>query len=81
MKKIIFTVTNDLNYDQRMQRICNSLAHAGYTILLIGRELDNSVALTEKIFKQNSCPVKDFMKMPRINTGVFCDNDIAGRRR
>jgi glycosyltransferase involved in cell wall biosynthesis len=35
-----------------MQRICISLTHAGYTILLIGRKLDNSVALTEKIFKQ-----------------------------
>ncbi|MEO8711004.1 MAG: glycosyltransferase [Parafilimonas sp.] len=52
MKKIIFTVTNDLSYDQRMQRICRSLANAGYSILLIGRKLDNSVALREKNFDQ-----------------------------
>ncbi len=38
MKKIVFTVTNDLTYDQRMHRICSSLARAGYTVQLIGRE-------------------------------------------
>ena len=35
--KILFTVTNDLTYDQRMQRICNSLASNGYDIELVGR--------------------------------------------
>jgi glycosyltransferase involved in cell wall biosynthesis len=35
--KIHLTVTNDLNYDQRMQRICKSLAQAGYEVTLIGR--------------------------------------------
>ncbi len=35
--KIHLTVTNDLNYDQRMQRICTSLAEAGYEVTLIGR--------------------------------------------
>ncbi len=36
-KKVIFTVTNDLSYDQRMQRICNSLQQNNYEVLLIGR--------------------------------------------
>lgn len=42
-KKIILTVTNDLTYDQRMQRICRSLACAGYTIELLGRLRGNSI--------------------------------------
>lgn len=42
MKKIIFTVINDLTYDQRMHRICDTLAKAGYEVHLIGRILPNS---------------------------------------
>ncbi|HQV06860.1 MAG TPA: glycosyltransferase [Chitinophagaceae bacterium] len=52
MKKIYFTVTNDLNYDQRMHRICNSLAANGYTVHLIGLKRKNSPALLPKKFKQ-----------------------------
>ncbi len=41
MKRRIFcTVTNDLNYDQRMIRICTSLVRAGYEVVLVGRESD-----------------------------------------
>ena len=53
VKKIIFTVTNDLNYDQRMQRICSSLADAGYDILLVGRKLKTSPPLLKKAYKQH----------------------------
>ena len=49
---IILTVTNDLNYDQRMQRICNSLNKAGYHILLVGRKMPDSLPLKEQSFKQ-----------------------------
>jgi glycosyltransferase involved in cell wall biosynthesis len=45
LKRIIFTVTNDLQYDQRMQRICTSLAKAGYDCTLVGRLLPNSKPL------------------------------------
>ncbi len=41
-KKIIFTVTNDLSYDQRMLRICTTLAKEGYQIQLVGRKLKSS---------------------------------------
>lgn len=40
--KIVLTVTNDITYDQRMQRICSSLANAGFNVLLVGRKLKNS---------------------------------------
>ncbi len=41
-KKIIFTVTNDLTYDQRMLRICSTLAKENYEIQLVGRQLQSS---------------------------------------
>ncbi|TNE81372.1 MAG: glycosyltransferase [Bacteroidetes bacterium] len=44
-KRISFTVINDLSYDQRMQRICQSLSEAGYEVSLIGRTLPTSKAL------------------------------------
>jgi glycosyltransferase involved in cell wall biosynthesis len=52
VKKIIFTVTNDLNYDQRMQRICGTLADAGYDVLLVGRKLKTSLPLSKKNYPQ-----------------------------
>jgi glycosyltransferase involved in cell wall biosynthesis len=51
-KKIICAVTNDLSYDQRMQRICASLVKAGYEVELVGRERRASVPLREQPFRQ-----------------------------
>lgn len=53
MKRIVFTVTNDLNYDQRMMRICSSLAEAGYDVTLIGRKNGLPTPLTTKKYRQN----------------------------
>lgn len=50
--RIIFTVTNDLSYDQRMHRICGSLAVKGHRVLLVGRALPRSVPLENKVFGQ-----------------------------
>lgn len=52
MKRIILTVTNDLTYDQRMQRICTSLAQNGYDVILVGRRLSTSKPLLPQLFKQ-----------------------------
>ena len=52
MKKIIFTVTTDLNFDQRMIRICTTLAKAGYEVLLVGRLLQHSKQLDSQPFTQ-----------------------------
>jgi glycosyltransferase involved in cell wall biosynthesis len=51
-KQLVFAVTNDLNYDQRMQRICSSLVNAGYKVTLIGRTHSKSKPLFEQVFKQ-----------------------------
>ncbi len=52
MKKIISTVTNDLTYDQRMIRICGSLARAGFEVTLVGRVLPNSKPIENQPFAQ-----------------------------
>ena len=36
-RRILFTVTNDLQFDQRMRRICGTLSAAGYDVTLVGR--------------------------------------------
>lgn len=51
-KTIVCTVTNDLNYDQRMQRICSTLSYAGYDVLLVGRRRQSSSALRQQVFRQ-----------------------------
>ncbi len=49
---IFFTVTTDLTYDQRMIRICTSLANAGYAVTLVGRKMKASLPLTQQPFQQ-----------------------------
>jgi glycosyltransferase involved in cell wall biosynthesis len=51
-KRIFFTVTNDLSYDQRMIRICSSLAAADYQVTLVGRKMKGSIPLTQAPFAQ-----------------------------
>ena len=52
MKKIYFTVTNDLTYDQRMHRICTSLASNDFEVALVGRKLRHSLPLKTEQYKQ-----------------------------
>ncbi len=51
-KKIVCAVTNDLNQDRRMHRICTALAEVGYEVTLVGREKDDSQNLTHQVFNQ-----------------------------
>jgi hypothetical protein len=52
MKHLVLAVTNDLNYDQRMIRICSSLAKAGYAVTLVGRRWAKTPALVNRPFAQ-----------------------------
>lgn len=52
MSKIIFTVTNDLNYDQRMIRICSALQDAGFECVLVGRNKKNSKTISRQKYVQ-----------------------------
>lgn len=69
MKRIVFTVTNDLTYDQRMQRICTSLAHAGYAVTLVGFLKKRSVKTQEKSFAQTRLNV--FFKKGKLFYAEF----------
>lgn len=51
--RIICTVTTDLIHDQRMQRICTTLAEAGYRVTLVGRALPRSEPLVERPYAQH----------------------------
>ena len=53
MPRLVFTVTNHLNFDQRMQRICGSLAQNGYQVLLVGRSMKGQPPLPELGFEQH----------------------------
>lgn len=74
MKRIVFTVTNDLSYDQRMQRICTSLANNGYDVLLVGRKLKDSLPLKQQAFKQHRITClfnKGFLFYGEYNVHLF----------
>lgn len=51
-KKLIFAVTSDLTYDQRMERICSTLSEAGFDVTIVGRGKPDSVALTQRAYVQ-----------------------------
>jgi glycosyltransferase involved in cell wall biosynthesis len=52
LKRVLFTVTNDLSYDQRMQRICTTLAKNGYAVSIVGRKLRSSPPLAAQPYRQ-----------------------------
>lgn len=51
-KSIVVTVTNDLTYDQRMQKTCFFLVELNYDVLFVGRLLPNSVPLQKAPYNQ-----------------------------
>jgi glycosyltransferase involved in cell wall biosynthesis len=52
MSNFLFSVTNDLTYDQRMQRICTTLATHGHEVTLVGRLLPGSLPVDERPYRQ-----------------------------
>jgi glycosyltransferase involved in cell wall biosynthesis len=57
-----------------MQRICTSLAANGFEVLLVGRKLKNSAALTKQLFQQKRIPClfnKGFLFYAEYNVRLF----------
>lgn len=72
--RLVFTVTNDLTYDQRMQRICSTLAEAGYPVMLVGCTLPRSVVLGPQPFQQCRLPcvfTKGFLFYAEYNVRLW----------
>ena len=72
--RIVFTVTNELNYDQRMQRICTSLSLANHQVILIGFRLKGAPILTNQPFFQKRLPLffqKGKMRYVETNLKLF----------
>lgn len=90
VKKIICTVTNDLNFDQRMIRICTSLQMHGYSVTLVGRKRKSSKPLTEKKFQQKRLycffdkgkmfyieyNIRLFFYLLFVSTDIYCAIDL-----
>lgn len=88
--RIVFTVTNDLNFDQRMIRICTTLAEAGYDVTIIGFKKKKSPPLTPRPYKQIRLPIiversklmyadfwiKLFFKLLFVKADIFCAIDL-----
>jgi len=48
LKKIIVSVSNDLSSDQRVKKVCQSLIEMGFTLVLLGRILPDSIDLSDR---------------------------------
>lgn len=48
--KIVFSMTNDIPFDQRMQKTCDSLSRAGHTVTLIGKQRHSNIVLEPKSY-------------------------------
>lgn len=56
--RIICTVTNDLSFDRRMQRICRTLVAGGHDVTLVGRQLPASPPLKDESYRQHRLTCK-----------------------
>ena len=52
-KRIILLATSDINYDQRVLKIANSLHDLGAEVFVLGRELPSSIPLVHRPFNQD----------------------------
>jgi len=73
-KSFLVTVTNDLNQDQRMHRICKSLSEAGHIVTFLGRIKPTSSQLLNLPFSQKRVKCffsKGFLFYLEYNIRIF----------
>lgn len=91
MKRIVVAVINDLSFDQRMIRTCETLQASGYDVIFVGRELPDSMALENLDFTQvrlgckylkgpqfyaeYNLKLRNFLKSIQYDLAVACDLD------
>ncbi len=74
MKRIIITVTNDLELDQRMHKTALNLMDNGFDVLLIGRKISKSGAIsrTYPTKRFRLCFQRGFLFYVAYNMRLFC---------
>ena len=48
---VVFSVTNDLQTDQRVDKMCNLFVNQGYQVILVGRKRENSRQLEKRNYQ------------------------------
>lgn len=51
-KRVILMVSNDLTCDNRVHKMAVTLCKSGYSVLVVGRELPNSISLSDVCYEQ-----------------------------
>ncbi len=51
MKRVVVSVTTDLVTDQRVHKVSQTLSQHGYDVLLVGRQLKNSLSLDKRDYE------------------------------
>lgn len=49
--RVIVSVINDLNTDQRVHKVCTFIENQGYNVLLVGRKLKNSLPMEKRSYQ------------------------------
>ncbi len=87
--KIVLSITNDVLFDQRMQKICTTLHNAGHSIILVGKNRNTSLQISEKpyeqirlqtIFKKGKLfylefNLRLFFCLFKVSADAYCAND------
>ena len=89
MKTILVSVSNDLTFDQRVQKVCNTLHKSGFSIHVIGRKQKNSnpaqfdykVELIQPIFNKGflfyvEFNIRLFFKILVTKKDILLANDL-----
>ncbi|MCL2596356.1 MAG: glycosyltransferase [Paludibacter sp.] len=87
-KRIIISVTNDISTDQRVLKVANTLFENDFDVLLVGRELSNSLPLNlpfqtkrmrlifrRKVFFYAEFNIRLFFLLIRSKADIFLAND------
>ena len=89
LKRVVVSVINDLSFDQRVDKVCTTLTNNGFEVLLIGRNLRESLPISRnyQTIRMNMLFTKGvwfyaffnlrlFFKLLFIKADIFHSNDL-----